>query len=170
MYILSPCLVQISNDAKERGIGDWQHYQAPKQILAQVAAASRKQLPPPPGTATPSAVSLIREKVSSYQGSVPIEVGLIGQREQFDKHSHLICLQESSSWLLVSSLSRCINPCRKQWNCLDLQDLHLATANLQGHSSSLACLLAHLQDPRLPLLSLCNNNPSKAGSNKVGLV
>lgn len=40
--------VQTAASDKERGIGDWQHYQSPKEILAQVAAASRKQLPPPP--------------------------------------------------------------------------------------------------------------------------
>lgn len=33
---------------KERGAGDWQHYQTPKEVLSQVAARNR-QLPGPPG-------------------------------------------------------------------------------------------------------------------------
>ena len=46
-------------DARERGAGDWQHYQSPKEILSQVAARERlpgPAGPPQQGVGTPTAL------------------------------------------------------------------------------------------------------------------
>lgn len=59
-------LLQTTDPDKERGAGDWQHYQSPKDVLLQVAARKGSvALPPAPGQPAAAMPQQVLSRLSS---------------------------------------------------------------------------------------------------------